>query len=243
MYDNLLTKHVHAEKRSDGFLLISICYPEKNLLYPELMQDLKKLILEGNEDELVDGLLLTGSGGFFCGGLDVAAIQAGGDPVDFARNLVDLLQIFPKLEKPIVASVNGPALASGASLVAACDYAVSTSSALIGTYEVSIGIWPMIAQVPLIKKLGVKAAMENIGAGEPFTAQRALELGLIQKISANTESLESDALAWLQRAKRAKQAVKLGRPSFYELSELSYSDALEKSFEKFVSMFDSEDRK
>ena len=227
-YINSSTLHSNLE-------LIAINHPDKNLLNPTVMQELIVRIKEADSTE-VTGIILTGSGDFFCGGLDVAAIQAGGDPIDFARNLIELLQLFPKLRKPIVAAVNGNAVASGASLAAACDYAVITPEALIGTYEVSVGIWPMIAQVPLIKRIGAKAAMENVGSGEPFTAARAFEVGLVQKIASKDE-LITNAEAWLLKSARGKAAVTTGRPAFYELAELPYEQALDRSFEIFVAMF------
>ena len=68
----------------------------------------------------------------FCGGLDLPALEAGADPVEFAYALVQLLQLVPTLTKPIAAAVQGDALGSGSALVAAVDYAVSVPDAMIG---------------------------------------------------------------------------------------------------------------
>jgi enoyl-CoA hydratase/carnithine racemase len=216
--------------------LVSLNHPEKNLLNPNVMTQLVAALTSANNDLAIKGIILTGQGSYFCGGLDVQAIQAGGDPVDFAKHLIKVLKLFPNFIKPIAAAVNGDAVASGASLVAACDYAVTTSSARIGTYEVSVGIWPMIAQVPLIQRIGAKAAMENVGSGEPFTAQRAYEVGLVQKI-ASPDELIGAAAEWVTQGIRGKGAVAVGRKAFYELSELPYDEALDRSFNIFVSMF------
>ncbi|MGB3911591.1 MAG: enoyl-CoA hydratase/isomerase family protein [Pseudolysinimonas sp.] len=208
----------------------------RNLLDPTSMARLVDGLRAADDDRSVSGIVLTGAGDVFCGGLDVGALRAGADPVEFATALVALLKIFPLLTKPVVAQVNGDAVASGASIVAACDYAVAVPTALIGTYEVSVGIWPMVAQVPLIKRLGVRAAMENIGAGEPFTAQRAQEIGLINRVVEPGE-LATSAEGWLQNAARAGGAVAAGRPSAHVLEQLPYAEALDRSLEMFAAMF------
>ena len=216
---------------------IEIRGPGANLLNPEVMSAVTSAILAADRDPEVTGILLTGAGESFCGGLDVPAIRAGADPVAFATSLVSLLRVFPTLRTPIAAAVNGDAVASGASIVAVCDYAVATPTARLGTYEVSVGVWPMIAQVPLVHRIGVRWAMENIGSGEPFSAERAREVGLVNAVL-EPERLEADATAWLERAARAGEAVLAGRPSLYRFAELGYDEALQTSLAEFSAMFE-----
>lgn len=209
--------------------------PERNLLNPDVMAAVAQGLTRANEDVAVTGIILTGAGEDFCGGLDLAGIRAGGDPVDYARSLAELLKLIPTLVKPVVAVVNGDAVASGGSIVAACDFAVILPDAKVGSYEVGVNVWPMVAQVPLIKRLGARAAMENVGSGDPFTAQRAHELGLVNAIAPASE-LRSVAEAWLSRAARGAR-VYGGRPFFYEIDEMPYDAALDLSLEKFAAQF------
>jgi enoyl-CoA hydratase/carnithine racemase len=208
---------------------------EGNLLNPGVIATVIAQLRAADADDDVTGVIITGAGGIFCNGLDIPAIKAGGDPVEFAQSLAELLKLMPALGIPLVAAINGNAVASGASIVAACDYAVSLPDVLIGTREVSLGIWPMVAQVPLIKRLGVRFAMENIGSGEPFTPQRAREVGLINEI-ADAAGLIPAAEAWLAQAARGGAIVKIGRPAFYRLAELEYEDALDAAVELFADM-------
>ncbi|CAN5143749.1 enoyl-CoA hydratase [soil metagenome] len=208
---------------------------EGNLLNPGVIAAIIAQLKAADADEDVTGVVITGAGGIFCNGLDIPAIQAGGDPVEFAAALAELLKLLPELGLPVVAAVNGSAVASGASIVAACDYAVSLADVLIGTREVSVGIWPMVAQVPLIKRLGVRFAMENIGSGEPFTPERAREVGLINEIT-DAAGLIPAAEAWLAKAARGGAIVKVGRPAFYRFAELEYADALDAAVELFADM-------
>jgi enoyl-CoA hydratase/carnithine racemase len=215
--------------------VVTIDGPERNLLNPAVMAKVAADLLAVNADPDVTAILITGAGTDFCGGLDLASIRAGGDPIEFARSLAELLKIFPRLTKPIGAAVNGDAVASGSSIVAACDYALALPSAKIGSYEVAVGVWPMVAQVPLIKRLGTKRAMENIGTGEPFSAERAAEVGLINGVAPESD-LISGVQEWLTLASRGG-AANAGRPSFYELAELTYDDALDAALEKFAAQF------
>jgi len=208
---------------------------EGNLLNPEVVAGLIAQLRAADADPEVTGIILTGAGSIFCNGLDIPAIQAGGDPVAFSTALAELLKLLPRLGTPVAAAVNGNAVASGASIVAACDYAVALPDVAIGTREVSLGIWPMVAQVPLIQRLGVRWAMENIGSGEPFTPQRALEVGLINEI-AEAPRLIDAAEAWLVKAARGGAIVATGRPAFYRFAEMGYDEALDASVALFAEM-------
>ncbi|WP_051513638.1 enoyl-CoA hydratase/isomerase family protein, partial [Microbacterium sp. C448] len=163
---------------------VEIAGPGRNLLNPEVLQSIEDQLIAAANDAAVAGIILTGAGDdAFCGGLDVPAIKAGADPVPFYQGLIRVLKLLPTLPKPVAAAVNGDALAGGAGFVAAVDYVVSVPDAKIGSYEVSVGVWPIVAQVALIKRLGARAAIENIASGEPFTAERAREVGLVNALA------------------------------------------------------------
>jgi enoyl-CoA hydratase/carnithine racemase len=208
----------------------------RNLLDPDVMAALREAILEADGDADVQAIVLTGEGDMFCGGLDIERIQAGEDPVAFASALVELLRVLPTLGKPVIAAVNGDALASGYALVCAADIAVTIDSARIGTFEASVGIWPMVAQVPPLQRLHPRHAQENLLTGEPFDAQRAYEIGIVNEVVGAGE-LWPAVERWAQRSVRAGAALAAGRRSFYRFRELSYDDALDASLEEFRGMF------
>lgn len=218
-----------------GIITVTIDGPERNLLNPEVMAAVEADLLAADANPDVKAIIITGAGDAFCGGLDLAGIRAGGDPLEYAACLAKLLKVFPRLTKPVAAAVNGDAVASGGSIAAACDYAVIVDHALIGSYEVSVGVWPMVAQVPLIHRIGTKRAMENIGSGNPFPAKRAWEVGLVNAVVKPVHLLETTR-AWLREAIRGG-AANAGRVSFYELAEMSYDDALDAALDKFAAQF------
>jgi methylglutaconyl-CoA hydratase len=219
-----------------GLARLELARPPRNLLDPDVMAVLREAILEADSDPEISAIVLTGAGEMFCGGLDIERIQAGADPVAFAAALVDLLRIFPSLGKPVIAAVNGDALASGYALVCAADIAVTVDSARIGTFEASVGIWPMVAQVAPLQRLHPRHALENLLTGEPFDARRAHEIGIVNEVVAAGE-LWSAVERWAQRSVRAGAALAAGRRSFYRFRELSYDEALSASLEEFRGMF------
>jgi enoyl-CoA hydratase/carnithine racemase len=212
--------------------------PPRNLLDPEVMDALAADLRRCDEDDSVAAIVLTGSGETFCCGLDVSAFQQGADPVDFASSLVALLRVIPTLGKPVLAAVNGDALASGFGLVCAADYAVTVPEARLGTYEASIGTWPMIAQVPLLQRLLPRHALQNILSGVPFDAADALRIGAVNRVVSPPE-LEDAVLDYAALATRAGAALAPGRRSFYRFLDLGYDEALGLALDEFTAMFRS----
>lgn len=227
----------HTLSIESGIATIEIPGPGRNLLHPAKMAGIERQLRAADDDDRVTGIVLTGSGSVFCAGLDLGAIGEGESPVDFAAALVSLLRLFPRLTKPVAAAVNGDAVASGSALVAACDYAVAAPESLVGSYEVAVGVWPMVAQVPIIQRIGARAAMENLASGEPFTAVRAREVGLLNRVVPADEVM-GQVRAWLLNAARAGTVMATGRPMVYELAQLDYDDALDAALSSFAGMFD-----
>ncbi|WP_253743498.1 enoyl-CoA hydratase/isomerase family protein [Herbiconiux sp. SALV-R1] len=195
-----------------------------------LEQDLRT----ADADSEVTGILIEGGPEMFCGGLDLASIRSPEDSVELAAALADLLRVMPRLSKPVAASAEGDALASGASLLCCTDYAACRSGISIGTVEAGKGIWPMVAQVPLLHRVGARAAMENLASGIPFPAERARELGLVNIV---TDDPRAAAVAWLRAASRGGEAARRGRPLAYHLADLDYDRALDTALTHFSSMF------
>lgn len=212
--------------------------PPRNLLDPDMMAALVAELRRCDDDASVSAIVLSGSGETFCCGLDIAQVQAGADPAAFASSLVAVLRLIPTLGKPVLAAVNGDALASGFGLVCAADYAVAVPGAKLGTFEASVGTWPMIAQVPVLRRLLPRHALENILSGVPFDAQDALRVGAVNRIVAEAD-LEKAVLAYAELATRAGAALAPGRRSAYRFLELEYEEALAEAHGEFIRLFRS----
>jgi enoyl-CoA hydratase/carnithine racemase len=229
---------VGLESRSgQGTLTLTLNRPPKNLMEPQLMGGLRSALLEADDDPAIKAIVLRGAGEHFCGGLDVALMRADSDgPVRFAQTLVALFKVFPLLGTPVLAAVTGDAVAGGYSLVCAADVVVAATGSRIGTYEASLGIWPMLAQVPPLQRLAPRHALENILTGEPYTAERALAIGAINEV-VSPENLDAAIESWVARITRAGSTLAAGRRAFYSLLELPYEDALDDALGRFTAQF------
>jgi methylglutaconyl-CoA hydratase len=138
-------------------------------------------------------VVLTGAGDVFSAGADLAALQAFQDasPLENQSDSAHLSELFAQIyrhPKPIIAKVNGHAIAGGCGLAAVCDFAVAAEPAKLGFTEVRIGFVPAIVSVFVTRKLGEAAARDLMLRGRLVDASTAAEMGLI------TRSVAPDAL-------------------------------------------------
>jgi enoyl-CoA hydratase/carnithine racemase len=225
-------------QHEESIVTITLTSGQKNLLTPAVMNELHDAIAAADDDQSVRSVILTATGDTFCGGLDMAEIQDGGDPVEFATALVRLLKLMPRVGTALVCAVNGDALASGFSIACACDLVLAVPESQLGTFEAGVGIWPMIAQVPPLQRMLPRHALQNIITGVPFSADEALRLGAINRIVA-ADRLHREARKMALAASVAGSALKAGRQSFYRFIDLSYDEALDEAYHSFNAMLKS----
>ncbi len=134
--------------------------------------------------------VITGTGSTFSAGADLKAIAAGrGGELGTARGGFAGL-VTRKRNKPLVAAVNGPALAGGCEIALACDMIVAAENARFGLPEVKRSLLAAAGGLPrLPRAIGMANAMEIILTGDPITAARAYELGLINRVAPDGEAL------------------------------------------------------
>ena len=136
---------------------------------------------------------------------------------------------FRHLPQPVIACVQGVATAAGCQLVAACDLAVAAETTTFATPGVKIGLFCTTPMVPLVRAVPAKAALEMLLTGQPISARRSLELGLVNRV------VPSDALlAAVQELVDAilaasPEIVRLGKRAFYEQLPLSEEEAYERA--------------
>jgi enoyl-CoA hydratase/carnithine racemase len=184
----------------------------------------------------VDVIVLAGAGECFCAGADAASVRRSGRAEEFAQAVGDLFGFFPGSPKPIVGAVRGDALAGGFGLLCSCDVVVLGAGAEVGTIEAQFGAWPMIAQVPVTRRVPEKAALVNILTGEPFSAERALALGVVDEVVA-VGHVHDRAEHWARKIAVSGAACAVGRPLFFQSRDQDYMQALKGAQGAFARSF------
>jgi enoyl-CoA hydratase/carnithine racemase len=217
--------------------ILTLNRPEKrNALDTALTQALLDALRAADADDAVGCVVLTGAGPGFCAGADLGEFK---DLTADKQHLVEaraelsmqLHLAFPRLAKPVVTAINGAALGGGAGLAIAGDLAVMAEGATLGYPETRHGIVAAIVMANLVRQAGRKAAFELVALGEPIGAQRALALGLVNRVVA-TERLLDEALALAQKlAGASRPAMALTKQLFHEAADLPLAAALERGRE------------
>jgi enoyl-CoA hydratase/carnithine racemase len=166
-----------------------------NSLNGALSEGLSNALTEAAENDDVRAIVVTGAGEkIFCAGMDLKAFAAGEDIAKIGMGFAALRNC----KKPLIAAVNGHALAGGFEVVMMCDLVVSVDSARFGIPEVKRGLFAAGGGVRLPARIPLAIALEMGLTGDPIDASRAKELGLINQVVPAAE-LRDAALALAAR--------------------------------------------
>ena len=189
----------------EGFVrTLQLNRPERrNALSEALKAALISELLRADEDESVRVLVLTGSGeSAFCSGADLKDMREGDQQGKTFRSPMsrverNLFEVAMEFKKPLIAALNGSAVAGGFELALACDLRISHSNAKFGLPETKIGMGANFGSVMLPRLIPPAIALKMLMTGEYIDAQEALRLGLLNKMVAPTEVL-GEALSLAQ---------------------------------------------
>ena len=172
----------------------------------------------------VRAVILTGAGSVFSAGGDLSAMtKAQEGPT---ASLVELFTTMHELGKPLIAMVNGDALAGGLGLMVACDLVIASDAARFGTTEIAVGLWPMMITAEITRSVGRKKTLEMMLTGRKLDAREALACGLVNKIVPPAE-LEAQTMALATEiAGRSPAAMALGLRAFYRSQDMEFEPQL-----------------
>jgi enoyl-CoA hydratase/carnithine racemase len=205
----------------------------RNSLSEALIASLHAALTEIADDAKVRALVIAARGPAFCAGHDLKELTARRSDTDGGRAYFAeimnacsaMMQAIVNLPKPVIASVQGVATAAGCQIVASCDLAIASEAASFATPGVDIGLFCSTPMVALSRNVPRKQAMEMLLTGEPVTAARAREIGLVnQVVPPGAERAAALALAEKVALKSA-HTVKLGKAAFYRQAEMGLADA------------------
>ena len=177
------------EKR-EGVATVTLNMPEKlNAITRDMSMNLPLVADELARDDEIRAVIVTGAGRAFCSGADVSMMAGGSGGAQISRH--QRLQVtgwphcdvFPNLDKPVIAAVNGPCVGGGLSLALSCDMRIASENAFFSVAQVSRALVPdfgLTYYMPLA--VGLSKAMELMFTAERFTAADAREFGMVSRV-------------------------------------------------------------
>jgi enoyl-CoA hydratase/carnithine racemase len=173
-------------------------------------------------------VILAGAGPSFCAGHDLKELRGRPGRESYQavfRRCSELMLAIVRLPKPVIARVHGIATAAGCQLVATCDLAVAGEGARFATPGVNIGLFCSTPMVALSRATPRKQAMEMLLTGEMIGAERARELGLVNRVVPGGELAAATMDLACQIASKSSLVVKIGKEAFYRQAEMDLASA------------------
>lgn len=205
-----------AIRTSGRTSVITLSRPEKrNALDDQMVEELTRAFHAAARDAQVRAVVLRAEGPAFCAGADLEYLQrmSGFDLEqnrEDSRRLAHLFRMMHELRKPVIAAVQGPALAGGCGLATVCDVVLAArGAASFGYTEVRIGFIPAIVMVFLLRRVGEGRAREMVLGGSVIDAESAHAAGLVNALVA-PEELDAAALELAGRLAQDNSAVAMG---------------------------------
>ncbi len=230
-------------REEDGILFVTINRPEaKNAVNKAVAEGIAAAMDElDSNDELRVGIL-TGAEGTFCAGMDLKAFLSGETPTIEGRGFAGLVEAPPK--KPLIGALEGFVLAGGLELSLACDLTVASQSAMFGIPEVKRGLVAAGGGVVKMPRMMPKRfAMELALTGEPISAQRAYELGLVNRVVADDQVLAETIKLAKTIVANGPLAVMASKECIVESEGWAPEDLFQKQYKIMGPVFTSEDAK
>ena len=220
-------------RQSGPVLTLTLDRPEvRNALSAELVGALTEAVEAAGRDASVRVVVLTGAGRAFSAGADLAALQALGT-ASAEANLADsekLARLFEAIyvsPKPVVAKVQGHAIAGGCGLAAVCDVSLVADDARLGFTETRIGFVPAIVSVFVVRKLGEGAARDLLLRGRLIGAAEAARVGLVTRaVPAAELDAEAEALCHELATETSASAVALTKRLLADVPSMGVAEGL-----------------
>jgi len=231
-------------ERKDGIQIITINRPyAKNALDGAAARLIAAAVDDLDDDSELRVGVITGAGGSFCAGMDLKAFAAGGEsPGIPGRGFGGITTQRPR--KPLIAAVEGWALAGGFELMLACDMAVSSEKARFGVPEVKRGLVAAAGGAFVLpQRIPQAVAMEMLLTGEPLDARRALDLGLVNRLVPEGEALIGALELARAVAENGPLAVAMTKRLAIEGRDWTFAEGMEKSVSMTREVSASEDAK
>jgi enoyl-CoA hydratase len=225
---------------------ITIDRPEKrNALNITVMTELRDAFALARADKAIRVVVLTGAGDkAFSAGGDLGGFTAEQSKVEqhlLRGTLADLFEDMTRLGKPVIARVNGHALAGGFGLMCACDLVVAADTAEFGMPEINTGLWPFIITAVVRHAMPERKALELMMTGERIDGTEASRWGIVNQVAPASELDKAVDTLCETLASKSPLIMKLGKDSFYASRDMGFREAMDYLHGQLGIALDSED--
>jgi enoyl-CoA hydratase/3-hydroxyacyl-CoA dehydrogenase len=239
-------RDVKLEVRND-IATIRMSRPEAmNALNAKVLKELKATVAQVREDSSIRAVIITGEGPAFVAGADIKAMLAGQpkEVEEFTSFGQEVMNDIERLDKAVIAAINGYALGGGLELALACDIRLASSEARMGFPEVGLGIFPGFGGTQRAPRLvGKGHACELIFTGYHIDAEEAERIGLVNRV-VHPRQLMNEAWKLAQRiARQGPIAVAQAKIAILETLQTSQDKGMLSELKGMMTTFGSEDQK
>lgn len=216
-----------------GILTATLNRPDKrNAIDTAMIDALLEALGRAELDAAVRVVAVRGAGRDFCAGMDLHELLASADHTleqnrRAALHFAAIFMRMRRLPKPVVALVQGRALAGGCGLATACDLALATESAQLGYPEVQRGFVPAIVMTMLRRAVGEKVAFDLAATGRLLNGTEAAAVGLISRVYEDSDFEDQAADVLRTLAEASPSALAFTKQQFYQLDGLGFEEGLQ----------------
>jgi len=212
-------------EKKDKIGILTLNRPQKfNTFTKQLAEELNAALRQLDEDMEVRVVIIRGAGKVFSTGIDVSEFQ-GKTSSEYHPwlTLMDQMHLtIASLGKPVIAMVHGYAVANGAGLVAAADFAIMAENAKLGTTAINVGLLCTGPIIPMSYGLGKKKTLEMLLSGDMIDAKEAERLGLVNRV-VPFEKLEEETFAFAQKLiSKSPMAMRIGKQFYYQTIDMPF---------------------
>jgi enoyl-CoA hydratase/carnithine racemase len=222
--------HLLADLRDNILTLtLTLNRPEKrNALSQELVDHWADELIRARTDEDVHVVVVTGAGSAFCSGSDLQLLRSRNRKGGAREYVHKVAYAMEALDKPVLAAINGPAVGAGLGMALMVDYRLMADTARVAESYISVGIIPGDGDTYYLPKLiGVAQALRLMWTGEFVTAQRALELGLVDEVVPAAELITATMELASKIARGPQAVVRRTERAVYESLRVDLRTALD----------------
>jgi methylglutaconyl-CoA hydratase len=232
----------------DEIGILTLNRPEKrNALHPDMVKQVKKKLIETEQEESIRIIIITGEGKAFCAGADLAYLN---DLKEYStiqnekdsRELGELFLMIYNYPKPVIAAVNGAAIAGGCGLASVCDLIVANEEhSKFGYSEVKIGFLPAMVSYFIIRRIGEGFARQLLLSADIINGKRAYQMGLVNYLYNNVIEGAMEVASNLK--KNSSLSMNISKEMINIVSSLSLKEAVDYSVNLNVISRTTEDFK